>query len=453
MSKNNRFKIKAFTNPSGATVFRVEGRLPDGQRVRQNFATTQEAQAHKAELEIKALNQSGAVGLKMTRLSDAQLAEAEAAFQKLNGKSLATAIDFFLAHFTEPVSEKKTVAEASQEFLALKLAQRRRPATVSDLKSRIGFLAKHCGAKQVSQVSSNELQGLILQPGIEPQTQKHRHTKFGQFFSWCVKRRYCITNPVALLDAPEVEDNDPQVYDLGEVKALLRAARDHKNGKLIPYFALALFAGLRPAELHRISWSAIMLDEKIIRIVGGAAKRRKRRVVEISENLVEWLRPHVGQPIVGKNFQKDFNAVRRLAGFKGSMFRKGDEARKEWIADGLRHTSLSNHLVCHDHEGKTARWAGNSPDILHDKYKALVTVKEATDFWALTPAILDSEIAPNCSGCLCRPPMVPSHSPLWFLSLESMALTLNPVWCRAPMGTFTARQPQEVPLAMALCSQ
>jgi hypothetical protein len=65
--KKNRFQIKTFTNPSGLEVFRAEGRMPDGVRIRQNFTMELEAQARKAELEIKALNVSGAVGLKMTR--------------------------------------------------------------------------------------------------------------------------------------------------------------------------------------------------------------------------------------------------------------------------------------------------------------------------------------------------------------------------------------------------
>ncbi|MDB6124562.1 MAG: hypothetical protein JWQ71_3555 [Pedosphaera sp.] len=357
MIAKNRFQIKSFTNPSGVQVHRVEGRLSNGERVRQNFKTEREAQVHKAELEIKSLNLSVAMGLKPTRLTDTQLGEAEAAYRKLGDKSLAAAVEFYLNNYIEPVSDK-TIQEAYDEFMLAKGTQNRRQATISDLKCRVGLLVQHYGGKLVSQVSSDDLSRVIFQPGIESQTQKHRRTKIGQFFNWSVKKQYCLRNPIDSVEIPVVEDSEPQVYDLCEVRALLKAAKAYKAGKLLPYFCLALFAGLRPAELKRVPWSSIKLPERIIRIEGKTAKRRKRRIVEISDNLVAWLLPYVGKPIVVTNWAKDFNAVRRMAGFKGSTFSVGDEGRKAWIADGLRHTSLTNHLALHESEGRTARWGG-----------------------------------------------------------------------------------------------
>jgi hypothetical protein len=58
---------------------------------------------------------------------------------------------------------------------------------------------------------------------------------------------------------------------------------------------------------------------------------------------------------------------------------------KPWTADVMRHTGISNHLAEHQHEGKTATWAGNSPDVIQRHYKGLVSRKDAKAFWAIAP--------------------------------------------------------------------
>jgi hypothetical protein len=51
----------------------------------------------------------------------------------------------------------------------------------------------------------------------------------------------------------------------------------------------------------------------------------------------------------------------------------------------MRHTGISHHLAQHQHEGKTATWAGNSPDVIQKHYKGLVKAKDAKEFWAIAP--------------------------------------------------------------------
>jgi len=72
------------------------------------------------------LNQSVAVRLRTTRLTDGQLAEAEAAFLKLAGKPLSLAVDYFLAEYREPVT-RITVSDAVDKFITDKKGQNLRP--------------------------------------------------------------------------------------------------------------------------------------------------------------------------------------------------------------------------------------------------------------------------------------------------------------------------------------
>src|SRR5687768_15284620 len=110
---------------------------------------------------------------------------------------------------------------------------------------------------------------------------------------------------------------------------------------------MALFCAIRPEELAKISWKNITLDEKTVTIGSEIAKMREWRIVEISDNCIAWLLPYAFKktPIRGKNWRRDFDTVKALAGY-------GGREKK-----GMRHTGISHHLVEHQHEGKTAAWA------------------------------------------------------------------------------------------------
>lgn len=396
MSSRERYSIKSFTNPSGAEVFRVTGHTPEGTQIRRNFQDMREAIGFKAELEIAALNAAQSVTLKRTRLSDEQLAQAEAAIQKLEGTAhtLIQAVDFLLRNW-QPSAVAKTVKEASTEFIADKQAQKLRPRSVTDLRIRVNKLVKRHGQRLVSEIGIEDIKRIVAVPGHAARTQNGDRRALHTFFAWCVKHNYCAANPVQKIDPARVEDKEPEILSLASVRTLLSAAMTYKDGLLVPYFALSLFAALRPAELERIDWKDINMAGRLIVIKGEAAKLRQRRNVEMSDNLIAWLLPYQRHPIVGQNWRRDFDAVRRMAGFAGRKSEAADgEKLQEWPDDVLRHIAISNHLAYHKHEGAAAAWAGNSPEVVQKHYKGLVTPTDATDYWSLTPEKVRASVIP-----------------------------------------------------------
>jgi integrase len=192
------------------------------------------------------------------------------------------------------------------------------------------------------------------------------------------------------IDRPEMDETEPRILSLADCRALLISARDHKEGLLLPYIALGLFAGLRPAELSRLTREKINLDEGTITIDGSMAKTRQRRIVKLSANAIAWLEPFVVKrpAFTFTNFQRDFGRVKNGAGFNGKEGLKAKDGKPElraWVPDYLRHTAISNHFAHNKHEGETAGWAGNSPNVIHRHYKALVKEADAKEFWAITP--------------------------------------------------------------------
>jgi hypothetical protein len=70
-------KLSKFKNRSGSISWRVSG-IIKGSRFRKNFASKHEAQAWQSAKEIEAANDAGSLQTIVTRLTDKQLAEAEA---------------------------------------------------------------------------------------------------------------------------------------------------------------------------------------------------------------------------------------------------------------------------------------------------------------------------------------------------------------------------------------
>jgi integrase len=389
-----RFHITQFVNPSREKVFRVAGYKPDGSRVRENFKTEEEAIGRKAELDIEAANIKTAIAtrLKPTRLTDEQIREVEAIyFTMLNGKPLLPIVTCGLAHYRDAI-KKVTVQTAYDLFIADKKKQNKRADTLRNLRGRVGMFKKLHGEKIVSDISQKTVSDFIFRDGISPRNQINDRLALSNFFSWAVRREYAASNPVEKIDRPEVDDTEPQILSLADTRRLLVNARDHKEGRLLPYVALGLFGGLRPAELSRLTWDKIDLAEGTVTIDGSMAKTRQRRIVKLSANAISWLTDYATKrpPFTFANFQRDFARVKTSAGFNG---KKDDEKSRPWVADYMRHTAISNHFAFHKHEGETASWAGNSPNIIHRHYKALVKEADAKEYWEISPTSVGEVIS------------------------------------------------------------
>ena len=423
MKPRGTYQITRFSNPNKSKSYRVIGTTLKGVRVRENYKTETEALARKQQLEVEALNTAPEKRITTTRLTPEQEAQAERAFADLGEYPLPLAIRFFLENYHEPVNQI-TVKNAFTEFIAAKKLAGLRPASIKALDCRVGFLNKKFGDKLVSEILPAHVNEAIAQPGVTEATKQDNRRSTSSFFSWCIAKEYCVTNPAKKTSRTRstTDDTEPAILTLAEVRKLLMAARDFKNGKLVPYVALSLFSGIRPTELARISWEHIDLDAGTVTIGAKLAKMRQRRIVEFVQiternkkgkeiklpaNLRDWLLPHATEktPFRGKNWRKDFDALKRHLGFgnpdllpRRKKKRETDEEKasreklKPWTPDILRHTAISQHLAYFQHEGKTATWAGNSPDIIQRHYKGLVKPGDANEFWAITPDSLENRI-------------------------------------------------------------
>jgi len=172
-----------------------------------------------------------------------------------------------------------------------------------------------------------------------------------------------------VLDQPEID-----FYRVSELRTML----DLADADLRPYIALAGLAGLRREEILRLDWADVWRVKGKIEMSARIAKGRKRRLVDICPALALWLnlcRKATG-PVWGKSPDALEEALSKVR-------EDGDVPARR---NGLRHSFITFHMALRANENLTAAEAGNSPQMIHDHYRALVTRREAVKRFAVKPA-------------------------------------------------------------------
>jgi len=400
-----QFRIEPFENPAGKS-FRVYGWTSNGARIRKNFKTHDEAIAEKQRLEIEAANEAAAGRTVFTKLTPEQVTQAEIAYGILGDRPIVQAASYYVDNYREPISDI-AVPEAIEKFIKAKEAEGCRKGTLRNFNRLSPFKAKF-HARQVSSITRADVIDFLKRDGVSAVTKDGDRRALSSFFSWCAneERQYCTDNPAIKKGRSRHNGTTHSVtlLTMAEVLMLLRAAAAYKAGKLVPFVTLSLFCGIRPDELKRLSWRDIDLDSAEIHISPEVSKIKSQRTVAISANALEWILPHALKQgsVAGANWRKDFDAVKRLAGFGNPERRFKDEetdaekaarkALKPWPQDAMRHTALSFHVREHGSEEATATWAGNSVSIIRNHYKGKVTKADSKTFWSITPDHAEAKI-------------------------------------------------------------
>jgi integrase len=161
-----------------------------------------------------------------------------------------------------------------------------------------------------------------------------------------------------------------------EARRLLRTAQ-----KVAPqmalYFAVGLFAGLRPSrELAGLEWGDVDLADRRIYVPYGRTKTGRARIVPISNNLASWLERTPKAARTGK-----------VARFTRDRFRRVVEAwGGGWSTNLMRHTRVSYRLAQCRNPILVAAEGGHTQDVMHRHYANLrIPAAHVTAFWRIGP--------------------------------------------------------------------
>ena len=209
---------------------------------------------------------------------------------------------------------------------------------------------------------------------VSIKTFRHYQQSISAFFEEA-KRKYGLpTNPCSSLDRIRIPIDDPKFLSVVQAQTVLTASEDKPD--IQTYVAIAMFCGLRKAEMGRLTNKAVYLTDREIVLSAAITKTKQRRVVKIPENAVKYINPQIlqqhGDDVIFNKFffQRLRYFLRHKLPFK-------------WTQNAFRHTAATYYLAQTKNEYETARQMGHSITILKQHYAGLAREKEAIAFYQL----------------------------------------------------------------------
>jgi integrase len=232
------------------------------------------------------------------------------------------------------------------------------------------------------------------------------HGAFNQSFRlvraiwrWCAKppRKWCDLEAVAHLETKSGTTGEIGTLSPAQAEAVMRAAEAHFP-EAVPGFAIALFTGMRGAEIDRLRPCDVTPDG--ITVPAVSAKTKRRRFIQMPEPLAAWLKRYpITDAVTPPDWRRKQIAVRRVAGFKvwsdlvprlkvdPPLDATPPDDLPEWPDNALRHTAATVALALgkpleqlvfeHGHTGGL--------EMLRRHYIGAMPKSEALAIWSLRP--------------------------------------------------------------------
>ncbi|MBR6023282.1 MAG: hypothetical protein IK066_12785, partial [Kiritimatiellae bacterium] len=274
--------------------------------------------------------------------------------------------------FAEGLGGGKCVGEALAGHLE-GVKGKRAECTFRDRMQRLKSFGTQFGEVPLGRLSRGGCKKWI-DGGHTASEREHRHKALSAFLRDCVAREWLRENPMSGLKRERCRGReDVRIFSAEEAERLLRAAERVSPG-LVPYYALGLFAGLRPQkELAGLEEKAVDVEGGMVWVPGWRVKTRVAREVPVSKNLGAWLRAH---PVEG-----------RVRWSRGEHLRVVKEAKVAWSPDVMRHTRASFRLAQTRDPARVADEMGHDAATLKRHYaNRRIAPGEVERFWGILPA-------------------------------------------------------------------
>lgn len=289
------------------------------------------------------------------------------------GVRLIEAARFYRNHHRP--EQEVPIRDAYARFMADRETARLRPRSLNRLKYDIGNkLVAQYGSRRVSEIVTADLLALMPRT-LAAATRNSLKASWANFFNYCGRK---ADNPAVALVHAQADERAPEIFKPAEAHTWLRHVATARPD-LLPFFAVGLFAGLRTSEIEGLNWSDI--EPGHIRVRPEVAKKRRQRLVVILPCLKSILEAHrrLHPP---KHPDASITPIRtraRLSWIKKHLAAGG---LAHWPHNVMRHSFISYRLAAVQSAEQVALEAGNSPDMIFQHYRALVTPAAARSFFA-----------------------------------------------------------------------
>lgn len=309
----------------------------------------------------------------------------------LGGDNIVEAARYYKKHVS-PDLPRVTVAEAVEKFRVAKEAEGLSAMYLKDIRGLLGDFADHFQCP-LSSIQPEDLRQYLNGKKVGLVSKENRRRMLVVLFNFAKAQGWLRRNEETAADALgtyKIKRREVEIYTPAEMSRLLDAA----DMSFVPYLVLQAFGGVRREELHYrdehrwgLSWDAVNFERGHIIVPANIAKTGRKRKIEMSQNLMQWLAPHRGKsgPIFNVDPRKRIAKVVAASGVK-------------WKRNGLRHSFGSYRMELVRNEGQVALEMGNSPQVVKDHYFEIVDARAARAYWSIKPAKRgDRKIVPMLS--------------------------------------------------------
>lgn len=254
------------------------------------------------------------------------------------GVILAYVAELALADGKPPLAGT-LVDEALDEWLETKVL---RETSRRSLASEVARLKAAWEDRAIGELQEKDLAAFLRgleEAGRTPRTRNKYRITMREFFRWATRQGYLREDPSRELRGERSEVFAPRPLDFEEARRLLEAARGVElpvprgaEGGFFLAALLALYTGLRRANVLGLRWTQVDLPRRRIAIEAPQMKGGRAHAVPIHPRLLEVLRgvwrargePEgeayvLGRRVAGDELRKPFSAALRAAGLPPSV--------------------------------------------------------------------------------------------------------------------------------------
>ena len=291
----------------------------------------------------------------------------------------STIMDAVLTHLDQKQKTAPSEIKVSvllEEYLDAKEKERLSTYYLKDLRRKLSRFAASFPCS-ISSINSGEVKAWISQQG-KGRNAQNLHTSVSSFYSYAREMGHLPANEKHAAEMVRKVKAKPSPIGIYSPEELVKILA-HTSEELFPSITIAAFAGLRSAELFRLDWSEIKLDQGHIEVTAEKAKTASRRLVPILPCLSQWLstcKKTTGR--VTPELSNLDNLTRKYSTICGKA---GVASHR----NGFRHSFASYRMAAEKSAAQVALEMGNSPAKLFSNYRELVTETNAKAWFNVTP--------------------------------------------------------------------
>lgn len=266
---------------------------------------------------------------------DAAAIEYSEARKVLKSHSLIDSARFYMRHHGQGITGK-LVAEAYQEFKQSKTDANRSAVYLRDIAYRVGGFSKAFHL-EVRQLAPQDVADYLAALKVESRSFNNTILLLKTFFGFCQSRNWLSkdVNLLSLVERKSGTKGEIEIFTPKELRAILEKAKS----RVAISIAIQAFAGVRTAELFRLTWDDLNRRVGHIEVAAAKAKTQARRLVPISTNLAAWLKRGKKEgesnrvwPLTESEYYEQLALIAKAAGV-------------EWRVNALRHSFISYRVA------------------------------------------------------------------------------------------------------------